>query len=243
MDYNSIYPQEWFTEKQFRISKNFINIAEQDKDTLYGMMVRNDFTKIARSIIMDKCHPFDEMTYCVPIKGTDVIFDVRNNRIGDFYSVIRVVMGGEHIGNIALGIKGVFTDQHERVVTPFDERDTSLMENLTTIISRINLTVGYYALSCRSNKQTYKIGATPQKENTVKNDKSNEKPRVICLRDIPTLRFSAFIEGRGSKPQHEFQVRGHIRHYKNGHEVFIKSYTKCKGRGQRTSRQYSIGGH
>lgn len=237
------FPKEWTVDKQFRISKNFMSITEQEKDILYGMMIRKDFMEIAKSIIADKHHPFDEITYHIPLKDDnnihrEVIFDVRNNRTGDFYSVIRIVIGNEHIGNIALGVEGVFTEQHEVDIQAINTKDIPLLKGLSGIISRINLAVGYYTLSCHTNRKSYKIGSVSNKESKKSTD--NDKPKVIRLRDIPTLQLSTFVEGRGSKPSHEFDVRGHIRHYKNGREVFIKPYTKCKGRGDRVPKSYSI---
>lgn len=237
------YPKEWAVDKQFRISKNLMSITEQEKDILYGMMVRKNFIEIAKGIIEDKHHPFDEITYHVSLKDDnnihrEVIFDVRNNRTGDFYSVIRIVLGNEHIGNIALGVKGAFTEKHEVEIQSINKKDIPLLQYLSGIISRINLAVGYYALSCHTNRKSHKIGSVSNKESKKPTD--NDKSKIIRLRDIPTLKFSTFIEGRGSKPSHEFSVRGHIRHYKNGREVFIKPYTKCKGRGDRVPKSYSI---
>ena len=44
--------------------------------------------------------------------------------------------------------------------------------------------------------------------------------------------------GKGSTPKHEFDVRGHERHYKSGKVVYIKGYTKCKGRGTKIIHEY-----
>lgn len=46
--------------------------------------------------------------------------------------------------------------------------------------------------------------------------------------------------GKGSCPQHEFDVRGHMRRYKSGKVVYIKPYTKCKGRGTKIIHEYSM---
>ena len=48
--------------------------------------------------------------------------------------------------------------------------------------------------------------------------------------------------GKGTPPQHEFDVRGHVRHYKSGKEVYVKPYTKCKGRGTKVIHEYELGG-
>lgn len=48
--------------------------------------------------------------------------------------------------------------------------------------------------------------------------------------------------GKGTVPQHEFDVRGHMRHYKSGKTVYVRPYTKCKGRGTKVIHEYEIGG-
>lgn len=49
--------------------------------------------------------------------------------------------------------------------------------------------------------------------------------------------------GKGVKPQHEFDVRGHYRHYKSGKVVYVRPYTKCKGRGTKIIHEYITGGN
>ena len=40
---------------------------------------------------------------------------------------------------------------------------------------------------------------------------------------------------------HEFEVRGHLRHYKSGKTVFIRPYTKNRGASQKNIHDYRIG--
>lgn len=47
--------------------------------------------------------------------------------------------------------------------------------------------------------------------------------------------------GKGAVPQHEFDVRGHMRHLKSGKVVYVKPYTKCKGRGTKIVHEYITG--
>lgn len=49
--------------------------------------------------------------------------------------------------------------------------------------------------------------------------------------------------GKGAKPQHEFDVRGHMRHLKSGKVVYVRPYTKCKGRGTKIIHEYITGGN
>ena len=49
-----------------------------------------------------------------------------------------------------------------------------------------------------------------------------------------------YTPGNGSKHKHEYDVKGHYRHYKNGKVVFVKGYTKCKGRGVKIEHEYLL---
>lgn len=40
-----------------------------------------------------------------------------------------------------------------------------------------------------------------------------------------------------NKPNHEFRVRGHYRHYKSGKVVWINEFEKCKGKGNKATKK------
>lgn len=46
--------------------------------------------------------------------------------------------------------------------------------------------------------------------------------------------------GKGACPQHEFDVRGHMRHYKSGKVAYVHPYVKCKGRGTKIIHEYKV---
>lgn len=57
---------------------------------------------------------------------------------------------------------------------------------------------------------------------------------------VSTHQDKPHATGTGVKPQHEFDVRGHIRHLSSGKEVYVRPYTKCKGRGTKIIHEYSL---
>lgn len=233
IDSDKIYPQEWLQDTAFKVSKNVIELDMSDRKLLQSQQNREDYKAVANDIIANDKHPFDEITYFVRTRKHYIVADVRNNRCSDYACVMRIVVDRDHVGNLALGKNGEILD-----IRCLDGKNTNLVRGNGLYIYRLNKQFGYYTLSCHSNRQSRKIGTTLKKEN--KNTSENDKPKVIHLRDIPTLQLSTFVEGRGSKPSHEFSVRGHIRRYKNGREVFIKPYVKCKGRGKRLPKSYTI---
>ena len=59
---------------------------------------------------------------------------------------------------------------------------------------------------------------------------------------VSTSHAPAEHTGTGHSPSHEFDVRGHYRHYKSGKVIWINEFTKCKGRGTKIIHEYITGG-
>lgn len=232
-DADKIYPQEWLQDKNFKVSKNIIEVSNSDIKLLQLQQKREDYMAITHDIIANDKHPFDEITYFVRTRKHYIVADVRNNRCSDYACVMRIVVDRDHVGNLALGKNGEVLD-----IRCLGGENASLVRGNGLYIYRLNKQFGYYTLSCHSNRQLRKIGTTSKKES--KNISTNDKPKVVHLRDSPTFQISTFTAGQGSKPSYEFGVRGHIRRYKNGREVFIKPYVKCKGRGKRLPKSYTL---
>ena len=58
---------------------------------------------------------------------------------------------------------------------------------------------------------------------------------------IYTRHEETHTTGTGHPPAHEFDVRGHWRHYKSGKVGWVSGYTKCKGRGTKIIHEYVTG--
>lgn len=59
--------------------------------------------------------------------------------------------------------------------------------------------------------------------------------RIKAFRSLVT---ETKATGKGHSHRHEYDVKGHYRHYKNGKIVYVKSYTCCKGRGAKNIHIY-----
>lgn len=233
---DNTYPREWFTEKDFKIAKNVIEISQSDKDMLYTLTERKDFPSVIHQIIAENQHPFDEVTYFIQTREHSVVADVRNNRLSDWFCVMRIIVDREHIGNLAFDRDSANSDKAKCRVEPFNSKDKKLLGDIGKMCLMWNRLVGYYTLSCHDNRQSMEIGKAHT--TVVRCNVTKRKP--IKVKDISTAGVFSYIKGNGSKPSHEFGVRGHIRRYKNGKEVFIKPYVKCKGRGKETSKTYTL---
>lgn len=229
-----LYPKEWYESKDFKVSRNVIEMDTSDRRLLQEQKTKTDYELVTDDIVRNNKHPFDEVTYFLRTHKHYIVADVRNNRDSDCACVMRIIVDRDHIGNIAIGKNGNILD-----IRCFNEKDQKLLSGNGLYVWRLNKQVGYYTLSCHSKKVGKKIG----KSSTCKaKSKISDRPtHPIRIRDIADLCLSTYVEGGGSKPTHEFGVRGHIRRYKNGKEVFIKPYIKCKGRGVSSTRAYKIG--
>lgn len=235
---NEIYPQEWLQEKFVKTSRVVMVIDDMDKDVLYKQSAHKDFGNTI-AYVNDKHHPFNEIMYIFQVKDEnghwhDLCADVRNNRHGNIQCVMRLFDGSTAIGWTA------FTDT-QQILSPVnknsDEYENNRIRQTGRYVKRINELVGYFTITHQNNKTSQKIGKVKSSSNDTF---VTGKPRTIRLCDIYGLQLSTYIEGGGSKPSHEFGVRGHIRHYKNGKEVFIKPYIKCKGRGEKPTQFYKV---
>lgn len=232
MALTDIYPEEWLKEQRFKMSKNLMVVSYNDREALNDFMKNPNYESLVNDVSHNRCHPFDEITYVM----NGVIMDFRNNLASEeFVSMARIVIGADHLGNIGYSQNG-----EPISIDGINERASRILKEGANAFWELNLLIGCYTLSCHSRRKSRRVGTSTT--NVTERSTNSNKPRTIRIKDIPTLQFSTFIDGRGSKPSHEFSVRGHIRHYKNGREVFIKSYTKCKGRGTQLIQSYSIGG-
>lgn len=232
-----IYPEEWLNATKLIPSNNQMIIDETDKDILFMQVARKDFDETL-DYVKNNHHPFSEITYFVIFKDEkgnkyNAVVDVRNNLPSEYSCIMRFLTGKGMIGYCG------FSDT-QQVVSPIKMKDVPLIKLMGTFMKRINELVGYYTITRCNNKKSKKIVSGNHSADSISNSK---KPRMIRLRDIPGLQLSAYVEGNGSKPSHEFNVRGHIRHLKSGREIFIKPYIKCKGRGNATNQIYEIRKH
>lgn len=234
MENRDIYPEKWLKEKVVKISNNVMVIDNTDKDILYMQSARKDFDSTIK-YVRNMHHPFDEITYLLTAKDEnekehEFIADVKNNISSDFHCVMRFIVEGELVGFYALS-------DTQQIISPLEEDGINLIKSLGLFTKRINELVGCFAITRQNNKVSRKVGV---KKSSPITTVITGKPRTIRLRDISELQLSTYVEGGGSKPSHEFGVRGHVRHYKNGKEVFIKPYIKCKGRGKNSPQFYKV---
>lgn len=228
-----IFPKDWLEAEFAHVEKVIMNITDFDKAVLNMQVVRKEFENTL-SFVRNNHHPFDGITYTFNTnldsnEPKEICVNVRNNRTGEYNCVMQIIFDGK--------LRYCAYNEESIVIDTIDHTDNDVVTQLVGVAKRINELVGCFTLMRRSDKRAKKIGSINRiTENIAKGDKS----RVIRLRDISDLQLSTYFEGNGSKPSHEFGVRGHIRHYKNGREVFIKPYTKCKGRGLPVSQTYKI---
>lgn len=71
--------------------------------------------------------------------------------------------------------------------------------------------------------------------------KKKSKPGIIYILGKSIQSEAHAPTGSRKKIDHEFSVRGHYRHYKNGKTIWIREYTKGRDKKQRRDKTYKIG--
>lgn len=96
------------------------------------------------------------------------------------------------------------------------------------------------AYAILNSKTVFKKSSGKHRLNVKGNFDSDELIYSKLKALVSTHQEKPHATGTGSKPQHEFDVRGHIRHLSSGKEIYIRPYTKCKGRGTKIIHEYSM---
>lgn len=68
----------------------------------------------------------------------------------------------------------------------------------------------------------------------------NDEPLYQQIKALRSLIQETHSTGKGTPHRHEYDVRGHYRHYKNGKVVFVKPYTCCAGKGVKNFHEYEV---
>ena len=67
-----------------------------------------------------------------------------------------------------------------------------------------------------------------------------EESSYSCIKGLVSLVQNTCFTGKGTPHKHEYDVRGHYRHYKNGKVVLVKPHTCCVGRGAKNIHEYEV---
>jgi len=124
-------------------------------------------------------------------------------------------------------------------VMPIQRGKEQWLKEVTLMTVTINMTVAYSILYAdrvfveSSGKHRYSGLSKSDSDELI----YSKLKAFISREHAPTV-----ATGKGTKPQHEFDVRGHMRHLKSGKVVYVRPYTKCKGRGTKIIHEYITGG-
>ena len=77
---------------------------------------------------------------------------------------------------------------------------------------------------------------------TLSNNKHNTNSIIskTYIIDDKISTKSLGIKGTHNSPDHEFEVRGFYRHYKSGKVIWIDGFSKCKGKGKKSPKNYTM---
>ncbi len=114
------------------------------------------------------------------------------------------------------------------------------LKEIGLMVTTVNMVVAYSMLNAD------KVFTESSGKHRIKGESNSDSDELIYhkLKAFVSVQQSKPTKatGKGHIPQHEFDVRGHDRHYKSGKVVHVKGYTKCKGRGTKIIHEYVTGG-
>ena len=84
----------------------------------------------------------------------------------------------------------------------------------------------------------YKKSIEPQKTKTENKQTGNKKNKPRYTYIFNSNYSSKYKGGHHASPSYAFKVRGHYRHLKNGKRIWIREYTK--GKGKPKERKYRL---
>lgn len=209
------------TEKQGYIAQTF-NIATQDKFPLHKIhfvfenINPNETYEIDTTIVSDFArHIFKNVVY---VKGRCV-------------GLVSILMRDFDPARVDWG-----TDFKVKAIQRGKE---AWLKEVGLMVATITMAVSYSILNAD------KVFVEDKGKHRLAGESHSDSDELIYHKlkaYISTSHPASRGTGKGHSPQHEFEVRGHERHYKSGKVIWVKGFTKCKGRGTKIIHEYVTGG-
>lgn len=89
-------------------------------------------------------------------------------------------------------------------------------------------------------EKVFKVGRKGKRVLNKSPKHGNDEPLYQRIQALRSTVQETRSTGKGTPHKHEYDVRGHYRHYKNGKVVFVKPHTCCVGRGAKNIHEYEV---
>lgn len=107
-------------------------------------------------------------------------------------------------------------------------------------MKRIEAINGVLQYSILHPERIFKVGRKGKRVLNKPPKHGNDEPLYQRIKALRSVIQETRSTGKGTPHKHEYDVRGHYRHYKNGKIVFVKPHTCCVGRGSKNTHEYDI---
>lgn len=226
------------------MTENIIHINREEFDRLSLLTNREDYLEQTFNIAINNKFPLHKIHYVFEHINPGEVYEIDTLiKADDGSHTIRCVCYCRHK---CIGIVTVTMTNYDTVkkdwetsfkVKAIQRNKEEWLKEIGLMTATTNMTVAYAMLNAK-RVFTKDMG----KHHIVGTSKSDAD-------DLIYNKLKAYISSSHTKstkslkgicPQHEFDVRGHMRHYKSGKVGFVRPYTKCKGRGSRIIHEYKV---
>lgn len=198
--------------------------------------------------------PFEQVEFHPPFTEGDILFEEENARMHFKYldggDVILKVYLKKYVGYFCKYKYNYSTMEitdvhyHKKVNRSFAEQyrrekgDT--LAKYAILWFSLMLMAVYYRPEVEKTKQEE---SPKPKRKSGKKHKQRTKDAIHSLCPTTYIIGTAVVKGlpkHHRKPDHEFSVRGHYRHYKSGKVVWIPEHQRCVGKGKERDKIYKV---
>ena len=224
---------------------NIINLNEKEIERLYEMQKRDGF--IAETFNMYSLNriPLTDIWYKLQLDTRMILeldLEIKKGKGVHIYDIDAYV-NGKHYGNITQEIVDLdpfygFMQQRLPTIKGNTKYREMLQRSCKLGIELTNYI--FYSMNHLEKEFGKSVKKNNQRKGSVKQNKEAVLYRKINAFARKGNNNSVRVEKTNRKMTHEFEVRGHIRHLKNGKQIWIKPYTKCKGKGVKINHEYIV---
>lgn len=223
---------------------NIINLNEKEIERLYEVQNRNGFVAETFNMYSLNRIPLTDIRYKLQLDSRMILelnLEIKKGEGVHIYN-IDVYANEKYCGNVVQEIVDLdpfygFVEQRTPVIKGNAKYQEMLQRSCKLGIELTNYV--FYSM----NHLEKEFGKSVKKNNQRKGNAKQNKEAVLYRKINAFARKGAsndYAEKTTRKMTHEFEVRGHIRHLKNGKQIWINPYTKCKGKGKKINHEYIV---
>lgn len=223
--------------------ENIIHINRTEFDRLSLLTEREDYLSQTFAIATEDKFPLHKIHYIFENINPGETYEIDTTiEANEDSHVIRCICYYRHrcVGMVSITMENYNAEamdwENSFKVKAIQRGKEQWLKEIGLMVSSTNMMVAYALLNPKKV-----FVESSGKHHFPKVPKSDTDEIIYSkLKAYISLRNKTESNTKGICPKHEFDVRGHMRHYKSGKVGFVRPYTKCKGRGTKIIHEYEV---